>query len=105
DDIETLHLIAMPLTRKLTSVRDLTSEHLELLKSIRDYSYRAIEKTFGLPKHKVRAFFHYHPTFYHLHVHFAHVNRIEKVGAFLGRGLLLEDIIENIEMKGDYYQT
>ena len=23
----------------------------------------------------------------------------------MGRGLLLEDVIENIELKGDYYQT
>ncbi len=66
---------------------------------MRDESYAAIEKAFGLTKAKVRAFFHYHPTFYHLHVHFAYIDRIEKAGAYLGRGLLLEDVIENIELK------
>jgi len=39
-----------------------------------DESYPAIEKMFGVPKEKLKAYFHYQPTYYHLHVHFIHVS-------------------------------
>lgn len=84
-------------------MRDLTQEHLPILKSIRDESFKVIENFFGIKQEKIRAFFHYHPTFYHLHVHFAHVHRVESAGAFIDRELLLDDVINNIELKGDYY--
>ena len=38
-DIETLYLLALPIQTDLKSLRDLTAEHLPLLKSIRDNSY------------------------------------------------------------------
>ena len=82
----------------------MTGKHLPLLKSIRDNSYEAIEKKFGLPKSQVKALFHYYPTYYHLHVHFVHSEMKEAVGAYCGKGVLLEDVIENLEMDGDYFK-
>ncbi len=64
-----------------------------------------ILERYGLKQSVIRAYFHYHPTFYNMHVHFAHIKQVEKAGAYLGRGLLLEDVIDNLELKGDYYQT
>eukprot|EP00347_Sterkiella_histriomuscorum_P010151 403377407 len=105
NEIQTLHLLAIPYDRTITSIRDLNETHLDMLKSIRDDSYRTIKEVYGLDKSQIRALFHYYPTFYHLHVHFVHASQIEKCGAFLGKGQLLEDVIDNIEIKGDYYQT
>ena len=47
--------------------------------------------------------FHYLPTFFHLHVHFAHAKTIERSGAFCGKGVLLDDVIDHMEMDGDYF--
>lgn len=74
EDLETLHLLAFPFDRKLKTVRDLNDQHLPLLKSIRDETYKVIEEKYGFKRTHLRAFFHYHPTFYHLHVHFTHIN-------------------------------
>ncbi len=41
-DLNSLYLLALPLDINLKSIRDLTSEHLGLLRSIRDESYKAI---------------------------------------------------------------
>lgn len=47
--------------------------------------------------------FHYYPTFFHLHVHFAHAKMTDQVGAFCGKGVMLDDVIEHLEMDGDYF--
>lgn len=47
-DLETLYLLAMPFQRDLKSLRDLSTEHLPMLKSIRDDSLNAIEKKFNI---------------------------------------------------------
>ncbi len=84
-------------------MRDLRKEHLSLLYSIRDNSFKAILANFGLKRTQVKALFHYYPTFYHLHVHFAHVKMSERMGASLGKGVLLDDVIEHLEMDGEYF--
>jgi m7GpppX diphosphatase len=73
DDISTLYCLALVKQKDLLSIRDLTAEHLPLLKSIVEESVPAISKTFDVPKDKILAYFHYHPTYYHLHVHFVHI--------------------------------
>jgi hypothetical protein len=49
-DLDSFYAIALPKRRDLKTIRDLTSEHLDMLKSIRDESYKAIELKFGLDK-------------------------------------------------------
>ena len=51
-----------------------------------------IEKVYGVPGDQLRVFFHYHPQFYHLHVHFtrSHVNP----GCEAERAHLLTDVIQ-----------
>ena len=69
-----------------------------MLKSVRDESLKAIEKKWGLDPSKVRAYFHYLPTYYHLHVHFTHVD------VKCDRAIVtLDEAISNIELMGDYY--
>ena len=103
-DLSTLYLLAIPKQApdlKLHSIRDLRKDHLEMLKSIQEESYKAIEQHFGLPKHKVYAYFHYLPTYYLLHVHFVHVD-----GQAIDKREMqpLEVVIQNIEMFKDYYK-
>ena len=41
-------------------------------------------------------YFHYHPSYYHLHVHFNHI-RHDVGGINVGKAHLLTDVIDNIE--------
>lgn len=69
DDISNLYLIAI--TRlKLTSIRELSESHLPLLKNIKEAGSRAIEAKYNIPANRLRIYFHYQPSYYHLHVHF-----------------------------------
>ena len=98
-DIRTMYCLMMPIQRDLKTVRDLRAEHLPMLKSCRDESLKAIEEKWGLDPSKVRAYFHYLPTYYHLHVHFTHVDvKCERAI------VTLDEAISNIELMGDYYE-
>ena len=109
-DLETLYCLAVPKQRDLMTIRDLKKEHLPLLKSMREESLEAIEKKYGIKRCNIRAFFHYLPTYYHLHIHFVHVKMVQTVSCHVGRAILLDDVIDNIELYspnqdiGDYYQ-
>ncbi|TNV76732.1 hypothetical protein FGO68_gene13907 [Halteria grandinella] len=102
-DLETLYLLAIPIQRDLTCIRDLRGKHIPLLKSIKSNSYAAIQSRFNLPPSQIIAVFNYHPTYYHLHIHFAHVNMSERMGLEIGRGIGLTDAIENLKLDGAYY--
>ena len=47
------------------------------------------------------SYFHYQPTFYHIHVHFVHVDRTMRDSR---ENVSLDAVIANIEMVSDYYQ-
>ena len=102
-DLKTFYCLAIPMSardQKLKSVRDLTSKHLAMLKSIRAESYKAIESAYGLPESKVHAYFHYLPTYWLLHVHFVHADFAEKDAR---ERVALDTVISNIEISGNYY--
>jgi hypothetical protein len=44
-----------------------------------------------LPSH-LRVYVHYHPTYYHFHVHFAHL-KLQGPATLAGKAFLLDDII------------
>lgn len=47
---------------------------------------------------------HYQPTYYHFHVHFTHV-KLNHASFQCERAHNLSEIIQNIQIKGDYYQN
>ena len=65
--VSTLYCLAIVNRRDLLSIRSLTQEHLGLLQNILEKGCNTIMERFGVPREKLRIFFHYHPTFYHLH--------------------------------------
>lgn len=98
-----LYCLALVHRRDLASVRDLRPEHLDLLRNIRDKAAKAIEERYGVAACDLRMFLHYQPSYYHLHVHITHVN-VNTPGASVGKALLLDDVIDNLELgPADYY--
>mmetsp|Transcript_9180 Transcript_9180/g.22916 ORF Transcript_9180/g.22916 Transcript_9180/m.22916 type:complete len:83 (-) Transcript_9180:610-858(-) len=52
----------------------------------------------------VLIYLHYQPSYYHVHCHVTSVASNPTWGAMVGQAHLLEDVLENIETRSDYYQ-
>ncbi|CAG5118481.1 unnamed protein product [Candidula unifasciata] len=102
ENVESLYLIAIVHRRGIRSIRDLRQEHLPLLENILNKGLAAIEEKFSVKADKLRIYFHYQPSYYHLHVHFTHV-KFEAPGTDALRAHLLEDVIDNIKMNSEFY--
>ena len=105
-DLKTMYCLAMPLKArelKLSSVRDLTADHLPMLKSIREEGFKAIEAKYGLPRSKVVAYLHYLPSYWLLHVHFQHMDFFQ--GMTQTRNCIdLDTAISNLEISSAYFK-
>jgi m7GpppX diphosphatase len=97
------HLYCLAIVRdtSLPTLRELRGSSLPMLRAILQTGCDTIRKIYGVEQDQLRVFFHYHPQFYHLHVHFtrSHVNP----GCEAERAHLLTDVIQNLEMDGEYY--
>lgn len=86
----------------ISCLRELTSNHIPLLKSMMKEGLAAIKSIYGVDQDQIRVFVHYQPQFYHFHVHFTRLEN--EVGCSVERGHLVTDIIQNLTMDGDYYK-
>ncbi|XP_007539483.1 m7GpppX diphosphatase [Erinaceus europaeus] len=101
--LDDLYLIAICHRRAIKSLRDLTPEHLPLLRNILQEGQEAIMKRYQVPADRLRVYLHYLPSYYHLHVHFTALG-FEAPGTGVERAHLLAEVIENLECQPDYYQ-
>ncbi|XP_014247893.1 m7GpppX diphosphatase [Cimex lectularius] len=100
---EDLYLLALVHPRGLKSLRDLTKDHLPLLKNILNKGRKAIFEKYKIPPSQLRVYIHYQPSFYHLHVHFNYLS-FDAPGILCEKSHLLSSVINNIELRSDYYQ-
>ncbi|XP_072810090.1 m7GpppX diphosphatase isoform X1 [Vicugna pacos] len=101
--LDDLYLIAICHRRGIKSLRDLTPEHLPLLRNILWEGQEAILQRYQVRADRLRVFLHYLPSYYHLHVHFAALG-FEAPGAGVERAHLLAEVIENLEHDPEHYQ-
>ena len=89
----------------LRSVRDLRGPDAPWLAATVRACEAHIQQRFGVAPARVRAFFHYPPSFYHLHVHFVHVDSpANGPSTYAGRALLVADVLQNLRLDPDYYR-
>lgn len=100
---ETLYCTAIVMDRTIKSIRDLRESHLPLLENIREKSLQAIEEKYAIPSSQIRAYFHYQPSYYHLHVHFNYL-KYDAPGIFCDKAHLIDTVIDNILLCPNYYQ-
>ncbi|XP_015739491.2 m7GpppX diphosphatase isoform X3 [Coturnix japonica] len=103
NQLEDLYLIALIHRRDVKSLRDLTAEHLPLLRNILQEGKEAITKHFGVPGSQLRIYLHYQPSYYHLHVHFTALG-YDAPGCSVERAHLLEDVMDNLLLDAQHYQ-
>lgn len=99
--VSDLYCLGIVKDKSIASLRDLTSEHLPLLRSMLKEGYSAIERIYGVVQNQIRAFVHYQPQFYCFHVHFTRLEN--EIGSTVERGHLVSDIIQNLEIDSEYY--
>ena len=103
-NLSSLYLLAICKRKDLGSLRDFTAEHLPLLKRMQSEIPSIIQAKWGLPAEKLRMFVHYHPTYYHFHLHIVNIDSEFSGGLLIGQAHLLHTVIDNIETFGsDYY--
>lgn len=99
--MDDVNLLAICHRRDIRCLRDLNETHLPLLKNILDKGAEAIRNKFVNCRGQLRSYVHYHPSFYHFHVHFRMVDASSYEST--DRDNLLSSIINNISLLGDYY--
>ncbi|XP_016059934.1 PREDICTED: m7GpppX diphosphatase isoform X1 [Miniopterus natalensis] len=101
--LDDLYLIAICHRRGIRSIRDLTAEHLPLLRNILQEGQEAILRRYQVKGDRLRVYLHYLPSYYHLHVHFTALG-FEAPGSGVERAHLLAEVIENLERDPEHYQ-
>ncbi|KAI9250042.1 HIT-like domain-containing protein [Sporodiniella umbellata] len=102
--VESLYWVAL-FHQPLPSLRSLhASSHLALLQHVRTVCYRLLSERHGLTPEQVRLFFHYPPSYYHLHLHVTALSFADAPGIQVGQAHLLDTVIANLELCPDYYQ-
>eukprot|EP00090_Calanus_glacialis_P018970 TRINITY_DN29292_c0_g1_i1.p1 TRINITY_DN29292_c0_g1~~TRINITY_DN29292_c0_g1_i1.p1 ORF type:complete len:701 (-),score=284.90 TRINITY_DN29292_c0_g1_i1:56-2104(-) len=103
DSVSDLYCLAIVHSRGIKSLRDLTSQHLTLLRNIKQEATMAVKDKYGLETSQIRCYLHYQPSYYHLHVHITSL-QFSPPGSGCEKSHLLDTVIANIEMDSQYYQ-
>lgn len=85
--------------RDIKSLRDLRAEHIPMLKRVNELVTQSISSKLCVDPRSVQLFFHYLPSFYHLHLHATNMSLSNE----LPRARLLSQVIRNLEHDSDYY--
>ncbi|VDP88891.1 unnamed protein product [Echinostoma caproni] len=108
-----MHYLGIVRRTDLRCLRDLRASHVPLLKRLLDEGRKQLAAKYTIPEvdghaqrldeDQILAYIHYPPTFYHLHMHFVHVNIGENASMRAGRAHLVEEVIRNLELDSEYY--
>ena len=100
--VENLYCLAIVHKFGIKSIRDLNSKHLPLLRKLLNVAPNAIMNKYGVSPSQLRIYLHYHPSYYHLHVHYSALD-YNAPGINCGKAHLLSSVIHNIEKQPNYY--
>lgn len=101
---ETLRFLIIYKDTTLDTVRDLTADHIPMLKRNKETIEEYIKTTY--PKvnlNRLRYYFHYSPTTYQLHMHVLVLSRLN-TSPDMAYCHMLETVINNLTVFPDYYQ-
>ena len=109
-NLSALYLLIIPRRTDLWSIRDLTGEHLPLLTDIRKELIESALIRYKYPDssallyHHLRVYFHYPPTYPHLHIHVTLADAQTSCAA--GQAVLLDEVIDNLRnISSEYYKS
>ena len=103
EDIQDIHCLGIVKNTKLMSIRDLNSSHIPLLEHIYKIGLKVMNELYNIDDDELRVYFHYHPTYWQLHVHFNSLNIMSR-GTGIDFAISLKTVVRNIKLVPDYYQ-
>lgn len=103
DKLNEIHVLALPRRRDLLSIRDIDNSNLYLIEQIDKISRDVIVSMYNLPNDRIRSYFHYYPSYWHLHVHFDICGQ-ENSSSSVDFCRPLHDVVENVKLDSNYYK-
>lgn len=103
-NLENLYLCCIVNRTGISSLRDLNGSHIDWLKRVQDKVKSVAFEVYGIAPDQLKVFVHYHPSYYHFHLHIVNAHHPGLGdGIAIGKAILLDDIIDNLILAGDYY--
>lgn len=103
-DVNTLYCCCIVYDNTLGSIRDLDERHIAVLERIQNSILKELPRIYadsGLRRDNLRLFFHYQPSYYHLHIHVVNSNFFGLANSMLiGKAVLLDEVIDNLQFLG-----
>jgi hypothetical protein len=96
------YMLCIPF-KKIKTIRELTSDDIVLLEEMRD-NILNITNNLNIKKNQLYMFFHYHPSYYQLHLHICNINNI-LLETKIMRYYHLDDIIDKLKMDTNYWKN
>lgn len=105
-NMDALYLCCIVKRTDISSVRDLTGNHVEYLQTIKLKILQVACENYPINADELRLFIHYQPSYYHFHIHAVTVKHSGLGdGINVGKAMLLDDVIENLKLVPNYYQA
>ncbi|SCU90596.1 LADA_0F05182g1_1 [Lachancea dasiensis] len=103
-NLDSLYLVALVFRSDIRSLRDLRPQHKPWLVEVLNKIRTVVPACYNYAIHpdELRVFVHYQPSYYHFHIHVVNVRHSGLGdGVSVGKAVLLEDIIEQLNFLGD----
>jgi len=96
-------ILVFPFDSKLRTIRNLKSNHIPLLKRMKEKAIEVISKYIkSLDESKLHCEFHYLPSTYHLHLHIG-LGKETTTNQIKNNVYKFDEVISNLESDSDYY--
>ncbi|MEN2499694.1 MAG: hypothetical protein MHMPM18_003887 [Marteilia pararefringens] len=102
DKVENTHQLGFVKDQTIKNLRCLDGRHLKMLKKMESYKID-LAKSLNINATDINTYLHYLPSVNILHVHYTHWSNLENYQHYFMHRL--RQVIENIELRSDYYQT
>lgn len=102
-DTTAVYCLAIVRDSSLRSIRDLRRKHVKVLMHTHDRGKEAMVAKYGVTPDQIRVYFHYHPTYWWLHIHFNLVSN-KTSGSSIDCAVPLVTVVNNLELMDDYYE-
>jgi m7GpppX diphosphatase len=103
-DMEKFHLLAITTDKSLHTIRDLTGDHIQHVQHMYQTSVATIEKIFGIPSSRIKAYIHYPPSAWHLHIHFCTLDNVT-ASSSIEYSHLVDTVVSNLQLCPTYYKN
>lgn len=103
-NLDTLYLCCIVNRLDISCVRDLNDSHIDYLTNLQKIVKEVTFNKYGIKPDQLRVFLHYQPSYYHFHLHIVNVQHPGLGdGIAIGKAILLDDVIDNLKLDGQYY--